>query len=263
MTHGALFNGIAGFPLAAAWSGIETIWTVEINEFCNKVSKKHFPNATQYTDIRHCKKLPPVDIISTGFPCQPYSTAGKQRGSEDERALWPEVLRIIRETRPPYIIGENVAGIIELGLDQVLSSLEVEGYSWEAFIVPACAKGAPHRRDRVWITAYSDSCSNPRASQQNASQGQQEWIPERNKVRQPVEPVGLWRYRLSQAQPGGFPLTESPFFSPDDGVSPELVRDRSKHQKAYGNAIVPQVAFEFFKAIKEIESAKQSSNQAA
>lgn len=157
--HLALFNGIGGFQLAADWVGWENVAHVEIDEWCNKVVKQHFPKSICYTDI---KKFDgkifrgTIDIISGGFPCQPFSVAGKQGGEEDNRYLWPEMLRVISEVRPAFVVGENVFGIVSISLDQVLSDLEAIGYTTETFIVPACAVNAPHRRDRVWIIGYTE-----------------------------------------------------------------------------------------------------------
>lgn len=159
MTHGSLFSGIGGFDLAARWAGFENKWQVEIDPWCRRLLKQNFPEAIQYGDIRTvgAHNLERVDIISGGFPCQPFSVAGKQKGRDDNRFLWPEMLRVIREMRPYVVVGENVTGIINMELDQVLTDLENEDYTCETFIIPACAVNAPHRRDRVWIIAYSDS----------------------------------------------------------------------------------------------------------
>ncbi len=171
--HISLFNGIGGFQLAAHWAGWENVAHCEIDEWCNKVVAQHFQKSKCYTDIKqfNAKEYANrIDVISGGFPCQPFSLAGKQRGKEDDRYLWPEMLRIIREVKPKIVIGENVAGIVELALDTVLSDLEGEGYKTEAFIIPACAINAPHRRDRVWIIAYTDNWWNGWGQQQPESQ---------------------------------------------------------------------------------------------
>jgi DNA (cytosine-5)-methyltransferase 1 len=285
LTHGALFNGIAGFPLAAAWAGIPTRWTVEIDDFCNTISKKHFPDAIQYTDIHHATNLPYVDIISGGFPCQPYSVAGKQLGNADDRALWPQMLRIIREVKPAYVIGENVAGLINLALDDVLASLEAEGYTTETFIVPACGVGAPHRRDRLWIIAYANRCTNVRTPRQDAGTFEKERVQERHEIRELDQPDNVREFppntndqRCEECQPApksegtrwagrfdpsegirkpDFRLTEPPVCSPNDGLPSGLVRNRNNQLKAFGNAIVPQVAYEFFKVIKSIHNHNQ------
>jgi len=159
MTVGSLFSGIGGFDLGLERAGMTIKWQVEIDDFCNKVLEKHWPDVKRYRDIKAIggEELEPVDVICGGFPCQPFSAAGKRRSKEDDRYLWPEMLRIIRSVRPNWIIGENVAGIVSLALDDVLSDLENEGYSCQSFIIPACAVNAPHRRDRVWIIAHRNS----------------------------------------------------------------------------------------------------------
>ena len=171
--HISLFNGIGGFQLAAHWAGWENVAHCEIDEWCNKVVAQHFPNSKCYTDIKQFNANEyrnSINVISGGFPCQPFSLAGKQRGKDDDRYLWPEMLRVIREVKPQIVIGENVAGIVDLALDTVLSDLEGEGYKTEAFIIPACAINAPHRRDRVWIIAYTDNWWNGWWKQQQESQ---------------------------------------------------------------------------------------------
>lgn len=155
MRVGSLFAGIGGFDIGLERAGMEIAWQCEIDPFCNKVLAKHWPNVKRYGDIRELNgsELEPVELICGGFPCQPYSCAGKRMGAEDDRALWPEMLRIIQEVRPRWVIGENVAGFINMGLDNSISDLEREGYAVQAFVIPACAVNAPHRRDRVWIVA--------------------------------------------------------------------------------------------------------------
>ena len=186
-THLDLFSGIGGFALAARWAGIETVQFVEIDPFCQKVLAKQFPGVPIHDDIKTftyaechrrngeavsiqfgesrqegvvpsgCNKPresnPHPFILTGGFPCQPFSCAGKRRGKEDDRAIWPEMLRVISESKPHYVLAENVAGFINMGLDDCISDLEGEGYEVQAFVIPACAKNAPHRRDRVWIVA--------------------------------------------------------------------------------------------------------------
>ena len=163
MKHLDLFSGIGGFALAAKWLGIETIQFVEIEPYAQKVLKKNFPGVPIHDDIKtfHANEFRGIEFLTGGYPCQPFSIAGKQRGTEDDRHLWPEMLRVIREARPHWIIAENVTGHIRLGLDEVLSDLESEAYSTRCFIIPACAINAPHRRDRVWIIAHANSQSEP------------------------------------------------------------------------------------------------------
>ena len=157
MNHVDLFSGIGGFALAARWAGLETVQFVEIDPFCQKVLNKNFPGVPIHDDIKTFDgtKYSNVFLLTGGFPCQPFSCAGKRMGAEDDRALWPEMLRVIQEVRPRWIIGENVAGIIGMELDNYVSDLEREGYTVQAFIIPACAVDAPHRRDRVWIVGHA------------------------------------------------------------------------------------------------------------
>ena len=158
MYHLDLFSGIGGFATAAGWCGITTVGFSEIDAYASAVLQKHWPNITNYGDIRNLTKatIPQrIDLITGGFPCQPFSVAGKQQGRADARDLWPEMFRVIKEFRPSWVIGENVAGFVKMELDRTLADLESEGYTARAFIIPACAVGAPHRRDRVWIVAHS------------------------------------------------------------------------------------------------------------
>lgn len=185
MTHGSLFSGVGGFDLAAEWMGWENLFHCEINEWCQKVLKYHFPNSIQYDDITRTDFTPwrgKVDVLTGGFPCQPFSTAGKRKGADDDRYLWPEMLRAIREIRPTWVIGENVAGILsmvqpgsevtvesqaslfdkadketileqEYVIETVCRDLEREGYTVQPILIPARGVGAPHKRDRVWFIA--------------------------------------------------------------------------------------------------------------
>jgi DNA (cytosine-5)-methyltransferase 1 len=163
MRHGSLFSGIGGFDLAAEWCGWENVFHCEWNTFGQKVLKHHFPNSISYNDITKTDftiHRGAIDIISGGFPCQPYSSAGKRLGKEDERHLWPEMLRAIREIQPSWVVGENVRGLTNwnggLVFDEVQTDLEAEGYEVLPFLLPAAALNAPHRRDRIWFIAYSD-----------------------------------------------------------------------------------------------------------
>lgn len=183
-----LFSGIGGFALAARWNGLRTVQFVEIDPFCRRVLAKHWPGVPIHDDIKtyhhvvkntigcgrshgeHGEEKSAVRrqrisgagngdgvyLLTGGFPCQPYSVAGKRRGAADDRALWPEMLRVIKEAKPRWVLGENVAGFVGMGLDQSIADLEGEGYAVQAFIVPACAVNAPHRRDRCWIVAHSE-----------------------------------------------------------------------------------------------------------
>jgi len=153
-----LFSGIGGFSLGLERTGgFETVAFCEIDPFCQKVLKKHWPDVPIYNDVRNLNYDGPVDVITGGYPCQPFSLAGKRKGQDDDRHLWPAMFSLIQKYRPSWVIGENVAGHINMGLDQVLADLEGEDYGTRAFVIPACAVDAQHRRDRLWIVANSKS----------------------------------------------------------------------------------------------------------
>ena len=161
MTHASLFSGIGGFDLAAEWAGWTNAFNCEIDPFCRKIIKYHFPDAEQYGDIRTTDFTiwrDRIDVLTGGFPCQPFSLAGKRKGAEDDRYLWPEMLRVIRTIRPRWVVGENVFGIVNwsegMVFDKVCSDLEAAGYEVQPYIIPACGVGAPHRRDRCWFVAH-------------------------------------------------------------------------------------------------------------
>lgn len=166
MTHASLFSGIGGFDLAAEWAGWTNAFNCEIDPFCRKVLKYHFPDAEQYEDIRTADFTiwrDHIDVLTGGFPCQPFSLAGKRKGTEDDRYLWPEMLRVIRTVRPRWVVGENVFGIVNwlegMVFDKVCSDLEAAGYEVQPYIIPACGVGAPHRRDRCWFVAHRTDAS--------------------------------------------------------------------------------------------------------
>jgi DNA (cytosine-5)-methyltransferase 1 len=164
MKHGSLFSGIGGFDLAAEWMGWENVFHCEWNPFGQKVLKHYWPNSISYNDITKTDftiHRGAIDILTGGFPCQPYSSAGKRLGKEDERHLWPEMLRAIREIQPRWIVGENVLGLVNwnggMVFEEVQANLEAEGYEVQPYVLPAAAVGScPHRRDRVWFVAYNN-----------------------------------------------------------------------------------------------------------
>ena len=334
MKHIGLFEGIGGFSLAAKWAGWETIAWCEWNEFGQKVLRHHFPEAEGFGDITKTdftKYANRIDILTGGFPCQPYSLAGKRKGKEDERHLWPEMLRAIREIQPSYVVGENVGGLINwnggMVFDEVQIDLEAEGYEVLPFLLPACAKNAPHRRDRCWFIAQNSlfrrclhgesnqegaevrefgdigtrsadgihlskrdathtngiGCGG-RSEQSKSNQSEEREICEneqqhRDGVRCEIEGCS-WdvtntenigrknalengelergRFRLRDKPPtwDSFP-SQSPICGGDDGISYKLdsitfSKWRGESIKAYGNAIVPQVAYEIFKVINQM-----------
>ena len=151
-----LFSGIGGFSLGLERTGgFETVAFCEYDEKAQKVLKKHWPDVPIFKDVRTMDYDGTVDIITGGYPCQPFSLAGKRKGAEDDRHLWPSMFKLIQKHRPTWVIGENVAGHIKMGLDSVLADLESENYSTRTFVIPACAVNAPHRRDRLWIVGQS------------------------------------------------------------------------------------------------------------
>jgi len=169
-THIDLFSGIGGFALACRWAGIETIAFCEIEKYAQRVLRKNFPGIRIFEDVRQfpATKFREPFLLTGGYPCQPFSQAGKRRGAEDDRHLWPSMFGIIRTSRPTWILAENVAGHVTLGLDQVLADLESEDYAVQPIIVPACAVDAPHRRDRVWILGNAKKrCGNERSRRCN------------------------------------------------------------------------------------------------
>lgn len=324
-THASLFSGIGGAELAAEWMGWENVFHCEINPFGRKVLEYWYPNSISYEDITKTdfsEWRGKVNVLTGGFPCQPFSVAGKRRGSDDDRYLWPEMLRVIREVQPSWIVGENVAGILtmvqpgeetcmgcqtnifgevdrkrvllrqEYVIEIICGDLEREGYSVQPFVIPACAVGAPHRRDRIWIVArriasytscYGDSGGSLSVREKNRRQND-ELRPE------PFEHGGFQTMdasysdsKLPQCRDDerperwdiagirieslcgktdwrNFP-TQSPVCSRDDGLSLGLAgisfpRWRQESVKALGNAMCPQVAYEIFKSIEEYETDK-------
>lgn len=177
MNHGSLFSGIGGFDLAAEWMGWTNKFHCDINPFSRKLCSFYWPEAQSYdniktTDFRIWRGK--IDVLSGGFPCQPFSTAGKRLGKEDDRHLWPEFHRAIREIRPRYVVGENVRGLLSwsdgLVLEEVYADLESEGYEVQTFVLPAVSINAPHKRDRVWIVA-KDTSSNGCIQRQSKQEG--------------------------------------------------------------------------------------------
>lgn len=237
-----LFSGIGGFSLGLERAGMKTIAFCEIEPFCRKILKKHWPDTPIFKDIKELtvNDLPTKpDLICGGYPCQPFSVAGKQRGTEDNRHLWPEMFRLIKECKPHWVICENVAGHIKLGLDQMLSDLEAEGYTWEAFVIPACAINAPHRRDRVWIVAHSEyngpgnheTMANASASRMQARLPEQEQWEEGNpKKSNHGSDRPCWRQ-----------ITDHWATEPDMDRVAHGIPNRVDRIKALGNSVVPQI----------------------
>jgi DNA (cytosine-5)-methyltransferase 1 len=216
-----LFSGIGGFSLGLERAGMQTAAFCEIDPFCQRVLRRHWPHTSIYADIKQLTArrlyhdgIPSIDLICGGYPCQPFSVAGKQRGANDPRHLWPEMLRLIREIRPRWVVCENVSGHIELGLDTVLTDLDQAGYTPTPFIIPACAVGAPHRRDRIWIVAYTIGLGLPGTLGSHGRQSAKELSA----------PALRWEL------PAPFTI------GGDDGIPSRMERTH-----ALGNAVVPQI----------------------
>jgi len=257
-THLDLFSGIGGFALAAKWNGLETIGFSEIDEYACKILKRHWPSVTNYGDIRNVRGIS-ADIVTGGFPCQPFSVAGEQRGAKDDRHLWPEMLRVITETRPTWVLGENVPGLIGMELDRVLSDLENCGYSVWPVVVPACAVDARHRRDRVWIVANATEgglrCGNAsRTTGQPALGGKTLADSHRNERYRRSGNVQVGRLgRARKTQDDGIQRGAKWRPEPAVGRVAHGIPARSHRLKALGNAIVPQVAANFLHWMLEAE----------
>jgi DNA (cytosine-5)-methyltransferase 1 len=288
MTHGSLFSGIGGFDLAAQWMGWENVFHCEWNPFGQRVLKHYWPNADSHHDITKTnfeQYANRIDILTGGFPCQPYSSAGKRKGKEDERHLWPEMLRTIREVTPRYVVGENVLGLTNwnggIVFDEVHTDLELAGYEVAAVVIPAAAVNAPHGRDRVWFVArrVATDADGDGFNQRNggneikSSQGgfdaprdAHAITMHTNGTSKPGECVGqAWEGKFNGSNRGNefdgfqnFP-TQPPICGGNDGVPDQLdgitfSKWRGESIKAYGNAIVPQVALQIFKVIQRIEN---------
>lgn len=159
MTHGSLYTGIGMWLLAAWKAGMTNVFTCENDNYCNAILDKRFPNTDRHYDIKETdfkKYRGKIDVLTTSDPCQPFSYAGKREGATDVRFLWPETIRAIQEIQPAVVVFENVPGIVSLAFTHIEADLEREGYEVEPFSIPACAIGAPHRRERLWILAYSN-----------------------------------------------------------------------------------------------------------
>ena len=286
MTHASLFSGIGGFDLAAEWMGWNNLFHCEWNPFGQKVLKHHFPNSISYNDITKTDftiHSGSVDILTGGFPCQPYSTAGKRLGKQDERHLFPEMLRCIKEVKPRWVVGENVRGLVSwnegMVFNEVCDDLESEGYEVQSFLIPAASVGAPHQRYRVWFVAYAyDKGRSTRFREvQNKNGEVSKWDNNAKSSDKNVEYVVSnsesigQEYALENGELEGGRFRQSdernfwdsfpskpPLCGGDDGLPRELdgitfSKWRQESIKAYGNAIVPQVAHQIFKTIEEFE----------
>ena len=302
MIHFSLFSGIGGFDLASEWAGWNNYLSCEINDFGNRILKYYWPYAYHHTDIHTLTydtindelsrrfgdwRKEPI-ILTGGFPCQPYSGAGQRKGTEDSRHLWPEMLRVIREVSPDWVVGENVFGLTNwsggLVFEQVQTDLEACGYEVQPFILPACSVNAPHKRDRVWFVAHSNYAGTRigmRDDKRKENDEGREGFPfdelgensvdatdTRNERLQGCEnnrSIGKsWENRNEQSTGllpqnwENFP-TQPPVCSRNDELSNRLdgitfSKWRNESIKSYGNAIVPAVAYQIFKAINDYDS---------
>ncbi len=281
MRFGSLFAGIGGIDLGLERAGMECAWQVEIDDFCNRVLEKHWPHVKRYRDIREvgATNLEPVDLLCGGFPCQPHSLAGKRQASADERDLWPEYARLIRELRPRWVLAENVPGLLssEIGrfFGGILRDLAESGYDavWE--VLPAAAVGAPHIRERIWIVANADDRCGERTKQtvcpgwvelMHGSQiladssiarsrglpiqqwgSRQESVDANRSGEDMADPDGQRREEFDQSaepgQPAHIPSSSDWWATePDVGRVAHGVPSRVDRLRALGNAVVPQVA---------------------
>lgn len=244
MKHGSLFNGLGGFQLAAEWMDWENVFSSEIDDYCNRITKYHFPKCKQYGDIKTTdfsiyRGL--IDLLTGGFPCQGFSNSGRKLGDQDERYLFKEMLRAVREIKPRWVVAENVRGLtsskFKKVFNEICTSLEIEGYQVSLLLIPASAIGADHERYRIWIVANSE-CSG--LQRQRALLGQL----------QPKE-VKNW-------QASGFvnfiQRNAMPYVCGDHHGISRRMDEQALH--AIGNAIHPGVAYEIFKTIEQYETSK-------
>jgi DNA (cytosine-5)-methyltransferase 1 len=296
LTHFSLFSGIGGIDLAAHWAGFRTVAFCEKDEFCQKVLQKYWPGVPIWGDIRDVTGesfreqtgLDTVTLISAGHPCQPFSIAGKQQGKTDDRCLWPETVRVVQELRPTWFVGENVTGFIKLALDDTLTYLENLNYTTRAFVIPACAVGAPHRRDRVWIVAHTKGKQDRRLQQGglfadvragggNVANSYQQGLQRHRRLRKCANQCVAGESGSTVEEPGNAQSCLGGVF---DGICswldvckwpvpfgceqydwepPRVARglpDRVPRLRALGNAVVPVQVYPILAAIAAIEQAR-------
>ncbi len=248
MKHLDLFSGIGGFALAAKWAGFETAAFCEIDPYCQRVLRKNFGrDIIIHNDIRELngKQYADIDLLTGGFPCQPYSVAGKRRGDKDPRALWGEMRRIIHEARFTWVVGENVAHFINMALDASITDLEDEDYEVQSFIIPAVAIGAWHRRERVFFIAHANGerwSTGRNTESQYQIQDNEEWDAAK------IEPTwfGWQRWFGQNFQDWYRSRTGARILGDADGIPHRVDRLRG-----LGNAVVPQQVYPILKAIMD------------
>ena len=283
MTHVDLFTGIGGFALAASWvwrEGHQPLLFCEIGSFPRKVLRKHWPHVPIHADIKTLNAdqlLGRVDLLTGGFPCQPYSVAGKGYGDLDDRALWREMVRVARECRPRWIVGENVTRFLEMGFDAMRVALEGEGYEVWPVVLPACAVNAIHRRDRLWIIAHqiadaSNSHCVRKLQPERLFPNIKRWAD--NGVDASAADSKRTGSDILDQRPGEGELwgsdpwndgvqwpTEPPLCRADDGVSSGIYRDRAKRVGALGASVVPTLVAEIFRGVQAVDYHRCTNQQ--
>lgn len=229
LKHLDLFSGIGGFALAVKWvGGIETVAFSEIDPFCCKVLEKNFPGIKNYGDVRNVTEKE-AWLVTGGFPCQPFSVAGRKRGKNDDRYIWPEMFRVIQQTKPTWIICENAFNFVNMELEQTLIDLESEGYETQTFVIPAVGVEAPHRRSRIWVVANTNI---------EGLEGWKEYWKSKEEL-------------LTRKVSGSKPAIWKP--EPELGRVANGIPNRVDRLKGLGNSIVPQLAQFLIQTIKDIE----------
>ena len=280
LTHLSLFSGIGGLDLAAEWAGFQTVGQCEFADYPTKVLEKHWPDVPRWRDIRTLTKesfyertgLSTVDVISGGFPCQPFSVAGKQKGKGDDRYLWPEMLRVVRELRPHCVVGENVPGIIRIAAGQVVKDLEQAGYHVVVLNFEAAAVGAWHRRSRVFFVASDDPdvADTDKRSMRNDGDNQRATAGEKHQTGDTgageVGAVydtlrsGCQRIKRGEKSPE---LADGRCWAAEPGLGRVAngIPHRVDRLKCLGNAVVPQQAYPIFRAIADVERSMRDGNK--
>nr|VFJ47420.1 MAG: DNA (cytosine-5)-methyltransferase 1 [Candidatus Kentron sp. FM]VFJ47869.1 MAG: DNA (cytosine-5)-methyltransferase 1 [Candidatus Kentron sp. FM]VFK07844.1 MAG: DNA (cytosine-5)-methyltransferase 1 [Candidatus Kentron sp. FM] len=248
IVHHDILSGIGGFSLAARWVwGNEQTpaFFCERDPFCRWVLHRNFPGVPIHRDLRLLGGVhDSVDLVSAGFPCQPYSRAGKRRGAEDERDLWTEIVRFLAEGSARWFIGENTYDFAHLGLDNAISDLEGLGYTTGTFVLPACSVGAPHRRDRLWIVAHADRDG---------------------ESMRPIHDFAKWLEQSWFRQQAGSFCREkwpigSPFSRGNDGLPDGVSWTRQEVIRAIGNSVVPQLVAGILSGIRAVDDYYLSVN---
>ena len=264
MRHVDLCSGIGGFALGFEWAGLsEPVMFCDTDVWCRKILKQHWPDVPITEDVKELaseprRYVPDCDILTAGYPCQPFSVAGKRKGAEDDRHIWPYIRKIVASKRPAWCVFENVYGHIALGLDQVLADLEAEGYATRAFVVPACGVDAHHKRDRIWIIAHTNS--------EGESDGPIHEGERQGELVADTESQRVQGFRASWEQKsqtherqalslcrGERPAKTYWQAEPRVGRVVDGIPRRVDRIKGLGNAIVPQIAHRIGNTIKEYE----------